>query len=307
MTDPTRVVTIDFESGGSGRGVSWHMDAAGCPLRRALRDLAGKRAEANGLPREHNWAAWEHADRGTVFHALVAAYHTGWINPEQALEIPCPEAKSAFDEGVRFFTGYKEHFPPNFWGEVIGTEVKLFTGEQEDELPPFVVPVTIDMIIQVDEEDISRIVRHLPTLQGMEPGVYLVDWKTRDQKPYNLLNAYGGKVQGLAYQAAYNYNQFIGCPEDPEEPCKGMIYMGIVGHKPMRLHDEGPRKPKSFWPLLQRTPSQADLEMLGSFLLSARALSETRFPNLSSCEDFGSCSYYVDGERTCLELAKALG
>jgi len=159
--------------------------------------------------------------------------------------------------------------------------------------------VTIDLIIEVTNEDVARIVKTLPVLEGMEAGVYLVDWKTKDQKPYNLLNAYGGKVQGLTYQAVYNF-----C--NPDAPCKGMIYMGIVGHKPMRLRDEGQRKPKSFWPLLQHSPTDDDLQMLGSFFLSAEALSHTNFPNLSSCEDFGSCVYYIDGERTCLQKAKAL-
>jgi len=295
---PTEVIDVDFESGGSGQGCTWHKTASECPRRLNLQQAARKRAEESEVPCKRNWEAMFDADKGTVFHRLAEMYHgRNWVRPDQALEVPEPGAKPAFDEGIRLFNGYREHFPIEYWGQVIGTEVHLPIDATDTEVLSritaklgYPLPVKIDLVVRLSELDVGRIERDCAdcglVLNG--PGIYLLDHKTKGQKPN--YNQYKSSVQGQAYQIVYNAIQPHG------EECKGMIFNFVVAHKELRRRDVNKNKGRSFFQLYTRTPSDKDCEVIGSWILSSRALAQTNFQNLSQC---GFCPYCQDGQRMC--------
>lgn len=307
-------VQFDFKSGGSGRGVSYYKVGALCPRRTRLqqeeKEEKGKLERDAGIPEDTF-----KADKGTVFHKLAEVWHTG--KEPGTLLVDDIGYEPAIAEGQRLFSTYKQYFPPDFWGEVLGAETHL-PGSCDDNCPSaemdnktacrcsrfdreqillnlFGVTFTlrIDLIVNLTEADCKRIgSKTMIPASDLVPGVYLLDHKTADKVDNNAEMKYNFETQFPAYLMAFN--QVF-----PEMQVKGMLVNRVVAHKPMRIADEGPRKPKSFWQYLVPFPSETECTGIGSWLQSTESLIQTDWPNRAACFmlDFGRpCRFLENGK-----------
>lgn len=198
-----QTLSLAANGGGSGTGMSYYSVAARCG-RRARLDTERRAMYTAGdapLPVTKN-----HFVVGSVYHRLQELARKGndmplidlnerWQNPNVA-------------EGVRLFKGWLRTWGRDFWGKCLGVEVQLTDTET------FGVPVTaaLDMVVEMDEEACVRARRRGLELQ---PGRYIVDWKSADG-PSNG-TSYAEGLQALWYCGVYNKFH-------PDAPVQGIIF-----------------------------------------------------------------------------------
>jgi hypothetical protein len=135
----------------------------------------------------------------------------------------------------------------------------------------------IDMVVDVDEAAPKEIARR--TGLQLEPGVYLVDHKTRGQLNSNMAMGYTMSLQNHIYQMLYKACYDL-------EP-KGMIFNIIVRHK--KLVDN------SFHAVLAPWPTGPQQEAAAQMLRNAKLLAGTDMANWAACNQFGTCRHYTEG------------
>lgn len=282
---------LDFESGGSGTGVSYYKTAMNCPRRARLQK---EKREAGEV--KHDYDGFAAADKGTVFHRLAEIYHNK--DTETVIDVADAAGQPALQEGTAMFASYSKHFGVEAWGQVLGCEVSL-PGDCEPDCPYaeaenktacecgradneqrlrklFQVPFTcrIDMVVLVRESDVAGIKER--TGLELEPGIYLLDHKTKDRKDSKMHQKYADEVQFHAYMMAWN-----AC--FPEMPCKGLIVNVVINHKKMTKNSHAA--------VLVDTPTETQQQAVLTFLNNAAVLAKTDMPNILHCHDYSGCPF----------------
>jgi hypothetical protein len=120
-------------------------------------------------------------------------------------------------EAVRLFEGYAYHWSREFWGKTIGIEEQIpSTPEAATRIhEAFGVGLTakLDLVVRIEREDLDRVRERCEGV--VEPGCYVVDFKTSDQ-PYGSLY-YRSGMQALWYPQAWNF-------QHPSSPIVGTIF-----------------------------------------------------------------------------------
>ena len=270
-----RITITEVSSGGSGRGVSYYLNAAACP-RKARLDA--ELVEAGPRPLYPDSAA----TIGTLFHKLCEVYY-GQKTRDIVLELDDLRLRGDIAEAYRLFAGYTKVFACDEW-EVISTEELVPRDEVDADAirVSFGVELTarLDLVVRVREEDIPRLIRTRPGLEGIEPGVYLVDHKTQGARGSQDAMKYGMSAQFVAYQMMWNLLH-------PEEPCSGMIANIVVKHKKLDAN--------SFYSLLVPSPTIEQRVGLTCWLQWADGQSKTDVANWGNCFNWEPCSHFTNG------------
>jgi len=158
-----------------------------------------------------------HFDIGTIFHALLALHY--FLEPDKAAAIntgtlryhtetgplETEEYAEAIGEAERLYRAYRVFWGARDFGKVLAVE-----REYEKALGTGEVTAAIDLVVKLSKKDLAR-----NKLDG-EPGVYLVDHKTRgsrDPAEYEMAlrsvqfstyaAVYGPEVKGFIVNLAY--------------------------------------------------------------------------------------------------------
>jgi hypothetical protein len=284
--ETTQVKRSLHNRGGSGTGISYYLTAMDCPMRGHLDQ---KRKEEN-LQLEETGTL--RRDAGTVFHDLAELYFTG---QRPVLEYDdVGDETGAVLEGRRMFKEFKKHFKPDHFGRVIGAEIQLppdlspgcdalglavaGSAKEAVEKAVGVAPFTarIDLVVQTERE---MMIDGMP----LEPGVYLVDHKTKKMRDSSAAYTYAHSPQAIAYQVAWNAAaSYMNLPK-----CEGMIFNVVIGHKTMTEN--------SFAQYFVGPPTDSQVSGLQKWLRNAKELAQTRMCNWNACFRYGACAYLTNG------------
>lgn len=212
---------------GTSRGVSYWQVASMCGRQRNLIQIHREVADALGES--------DNKTVGSFYHWLQEQWALGNIQTDQAVDvgdIVDPE----WSEAIRLFDFYRQIRPLDYFGKIIGSEVKLpvddthkacislFMGMHIED--PDLPTGQADRLVYMDANDVDRIEsNHELVLRG--PGLYIHDHKTSGQrKSESSIRAdWTDTVQALAYPVLYNVGPaYLG-------KVKGFLVDGIVKHK----------------------------------------------------------------------------
>lgn len=255
------------ESTSSGTGASYYGET--CPRR-------------SRLDKEHGRGTSFQAQVGTAFHKLAELYYT-----EQLRDVALPLNDMAdFDtdfvqEALRLFFGYTQFFPANEW-IVVTTERLLPENDEQRKkvLEAIGVPFTwrSDQLVRLEESHAGQFLdrRFLP----IEPGNWLVDFKTHGQKDSKAELKYSISAQFISNMMAHD-------ALFPEDKLKGLIVVEAVRHKKLTRD--------SFRTFIVPFPSEVQQEAVRKhFAWKAEYLKSDR-PNLEACTDWAICEHYKLG------------
>ncbi len=281
MIEQRRVLNA-IHQGGSGSGVSYYGAANTCG-RRAILDREYPRISDLSDPRDNA------ATVGTLFHLFAEAYYTN-TPLEGAVEINQLSGTSNWAEAQRLFKEHRSRFPKESggMGKVIACEMDLPVrgpdGEPVSLDNPFGVEkftARIDMVVEHTEDSI-KVFEKERGLVLPEPGIYLVDHKTKGRMDPHM--EYGWKMgyQTSAYMMYYEYLFGV-------RP-KGMIMNVIIRHK--KLTDA------SFVAYLIPYPDEDQQQATKWFMQRGEQNVKIGAPNPGACiGQYGACVHLTSG--TC--------
>lgn len=260
-------------TGGSGTGMSYYTAGLGC----IRRDTLAKKTGLDG----------DETKVGTYMHHLLEDYYRDPnAEPQMAVEFASLAEDPDANEALKLFSAYRKYFPADEFRDVVGIEPQAASNEEEaDKLATvFGAPFTarFDMVVRLDEKDADfcRALRNI----DVEPGLYLVDHKTKKNRSHLLVPEMMLRPQFAAYQHAWNVLH--------EEKCKGVIVNVMVRHKDP---DQD-----SFISLLVPPPNDTEIQMVKDIVrdgAAARALHGPMWANPAHClEYFRLCPFLLNGD-----------
>lgn len=212
---------------GTSRGVSYWSVASMCGRQRNLMSQHRELADALGQS--------DNKTTGSYYHWLHEQWAEGRLAVDDAIDvgdIVDPE----WSEAIRLFDFYRKSRPLDYFGKIVGSEVKipvddthkacisLYMGMHIED--PDLPTGQADRLVYMDAEQIDRIEADYDiALRG--PGLYIHDHKTSGQrKSESSIRAdWTDTVQALAYPVLYNVGpSYLG-------KVRGFIVDGIVKHK----------------------------------------------------------------------------
>lgn len=226
--------------GGSGKGCSYWTSFLECPRAYQL----DRRAERSSLPvindgpapvgSSGGYPAGYDSSVGSLVHKLLEIYYTN-SQEDYVLEFIDGPENPAWEEALKIFSAYRDLYPPTELGEVIAAE-QLFRSTNQDlfGVPEFTGK--LDLIVKIDDEAAEILMDTRPWLGFLDPGIYIVDHKTKKQKKKTLRSEARWSLQFTAYQMLYQ-ERF------PDLPLQGLIGNYIFRHK----EPTPDRSYKSFW------------------------------------------------------------
>jgi len=267
--------------GASPSGLSyWNQFQSGCPHQRKLDKECEDALKALQIVTEDDEAAA--VDIGAAFHKILEHYYGGTFDT-----VAFDSTNPAVGEALRLFAGYRERFPREEFGKVVGCEVDFAFLESDNYSPVGVRPFTgrIDMVVEVGVENLPALndfsKRNLGLPKG---GVYLMDTKTMGARRRNLEIEYQNSLQFHAYQMCWNTLH-------ADTPALGMIVNGVVRHK--RLTDS------SFFSVFVPPPTPAQQEAVRQHLQLAQRLRDAMgedYKNRNYCFSWGRvCPHFQTG------------
>lgn len=259
-------------SSASVAGMSYWSSFHACPKQRYLDNLYGIGTDETEQ---------EALGTGAVFHKLMELYYTNQL--DQA-ELNLDNANVV--EGYRLFKGYKDLFPPDEFGEVIGCEFPFLIPEDYPTNVVGVRPFTgrIDMVVRLDDTHVQRL-RETRNLPLMEPGIYLLDHKTMKQKRQTVDIEMRERFQFHAYMLAWD--EFFG---KKYGLCKGFIANCVVKHKNL--------VPGSFFCVFSPFPDSDQMTALAVYLQQAYELRSRwgdQRANGDQCFKYRVCNHFISG------------
>lgn len=285
LNDIFRIVQ-DTQHGSSGRGISYWAKAASCGRKANLEEAAGPReARVEGMDDDPDALMV-----GTYYHQLHEMKIRGqtsdlvWDGQNEAFT-------PSFTEAVRLFRGYMDHWGSvgaRWGGHVVGTEVgipqtdagrakirKLFGDD---------VTGRVDALVEVT--DPAQVYEN--TGLTLEPGLYLLDFKSLKSHSEQHRWSYGFSLQAATYLEIYNL-------EHPEAPAKGMLFDCIFKHKALRKIPDA-KGGSSFQAYLQ-APNPSDPQVIEALVtLGKRNVSED-IANPAEClSGFSPCFWFRSGK-----------
>lgn len=273
------------QSSATSRGYSWWSVPGVCGRKR---QLTTQYAEMLAAEKGENLRI------GSYYASLKEHWLKGKIPDGTAMDLRSIQ-DSDFAEALRLFEFYIEHFPKDYWGELLGVEVGLpvtpehraqtceFFGVPDDLCPTG----ALDRLVRLSAEDIRRIEADRKiTLRG--PGLYSLDDKTSGARLSDVKALdYTHGPQHMQYTTIWNLAG--------GEPILGSIFDVIVKHVELRRYDESPKKQSSiqtlFAPYTEETPRIAKAMITEAY----RAYVDNK-PNPYGCiGQYGMCVFATKG------------
>lgn len=168
---------------------------------------------------------------GTFYHFLHEVYQTQRLGSETVIDAGSIQ-DPAWCEAVRLFQYVSSLRPKNYFGETVGTEVKLPINEGHKASVERFFDIygedcptgQIDLLTLMDADDVRRIeTERNVELRG--PGLYIIDYKTAAARASDMSSRadYTQTVQSMTYPLLWNLAG--------GEQVRGMIFDIIVKHK----------------------------------------------------------------------------
>lgn len=266
-----------LNSESSGRGISYYTKGVICPK---FVQLGQKYGDVQDT-RENDTSK---LDIGLIFHKLQELYHSGELGT-LTIEDRDVNTTLAIQAGLKLFLFYRAHFDPNFWGVPYAVEqaykdVGAMWGVKEFTFRP-------DLVVRVSIEDSVRISARYPHII-MDPGLWIIDWKTASAKDVRAKEKYENSVQFAAYCATLQSLL-------PDEDIRGLLAVRVINHKEPTLFDKY-NEPHSVQPFAVRAPDAQRIEEVRSWLQWAEKEIATGEPRLHNCVTYtGICPFLQQG------------
>ena len=275
-----------INTGGSGRGMSYYSAAARCGRRARLseeRREAFTAAGRDGLPRDKNAFAI-----GSIYHLL----HQQAREPRADLELDFSDAYTNINviEALRMYRGWMNVWGRDYWGRTLAVERKL--PESGAEVREAIartfgaqVNGTVDMVVELGDDDAVRAQRRLP---GIQAGRYVLDWKTADSDADGVAYALG--LQAMWYPALWNWCY-------PDAPVSGIIF--DVALKRGRRRDRAMYADdfQAFFVETAQNSHQRVVSLLRGMVRQGRLNVLHDVPNRAECVDWrGQTCPFLNGE-----------
>jgi hypothetical protein len=199
------------------------------------------------LDKEDQEASSSAASVGTYFHKIMEYYYQGKLD---GVALDANTAGNyAWQEALRLFAGYRLLFPPDEFTRVVACEHIINAGVSEKHTlrsswstelvlrsrlcqDKFGVPELggiVDMIVDIEEPQLSRLKEARVFSESMEPGRYLLDTKTKKQRNEGMEVRFLRDIQFATYMMLAEDDPTVG-------PVKGLIASVVIRHK--KLEDK---------------------------------------------------------------------
>ena len=238
-------------TGSSGAGISYYTKVIRCPRKARLDKEHSEQEKADGA-----------AALGTVLHQMDELYYGGITDNPAALQISDVNWGDTITEARRCWAAYVAKFPgPDFWGEVIGTEMLFPQHYGQDPVVEAVIgslpfTIRIDRVVRVTPESAKRIANATPDLGVLTPGVYLMDRKTKGKQDGDAALMHMYSLQFASYLMIYNALH--------TEKALGMIVDELITTKEVKFRQ-----------FLVTPPDEQQQAVIRSMVANAKALEKT--------------------------------
>jgi hypothetical protein len=282
MTEPLSIYQQVKRTGGSGRGVSYWAVPAMCGRKRRL---MSEHPEVDPIVDRTA------LDLGTYYHFLKEIWLKGEM-PEDVVIDADPVQDIEWGEALRLFNWHREHFPRDYWGQIVAVELKMPASEDHAKMIKKhfgheEVTGACDLVVLMSQDDIDRVeLDRGIKLNG--PGIYIIDHKTSGSRRSEMdaRSNYTSSMQCLMYMFLLNLAF--------SQPVKGMIFDVLVKHKNLRRYDEG--KNGSSVQTFAAFPREEDGDVVKAAMAYGRLQREQNFANPFACYDYGrECVYLSRG------------
>jgi len=275
------------QHGSSGRGISFWSKAATCGRKANLDEAAG--------PREARQEAMDDDPDalmvGTYYHLLHEFRAKGaldglvWDQTDQAWT-------PSFTEAVRLYRAYVGHWGDpgqRYGGRIIGTEVPIPATDvgkgRIREMFGDDVTGRVDAILEV----IDPAVALENTGLELQPGVYLLDFKSLKAHSEQHRWSYAYSLQAATYLEIYNL-------EHPEAPALGMIFDCIMKAKHIKKEVDAKTGRSSYQAYLQ-LPAQNDKKVIEALVTIGKRNVNEDIANPSQClSSWTPCYWFKSGK-----------
>lgn len=261
-------------SSASGRGVSyWDNDNDAVCGKRLKLAAAHKEMLAAG---ETNI---EEKKLGTFFHGLMEMWLNGTLAEKFVLDVG-PIQDQQWAAALKLFNFVREHFDRAYFGDTVGTEVKLPVNDaHKDKVREYFghdeITGAIDYLVVLSEADVMRWESDWG-IQLAGAGLYAIDWKTSGARKSAeaAVSNYTGSMQAMTYPALWNLAGGI--------ECKGMIYFVVVKHQDLRRRDVSPQKLSSLQVFFAKAQPE-HLVIVKNTINEARRVRDAGVANAFAC------------------------
>lgn len=272
-------IEVDLGPGGSPWGQTlWRDIAFGCGKRAALRK------QHPGLDMS------EPLGVGIIFHALVAHYLVCDDPDFECSKVDYISQEYEEEHRIiaeRTFECFREEYPVQTFGTIIGTEIPLPDDELERtaleaefEMPG--ISARLDCVVKLSTADCKRYNKLFD--MNLKPGNYIIDWKGASAPSNWAAQKYYLDLQPKLYQHMWNIVH-------PKQQVKGAIIFMVQRMNPNK-HEF-----KSHVIFIQPL-NLKDKKMIARFIVeSIRNYPDyDRRANLDRCADYGkTCAFLVAG------------
>lgn len=292
---PTYTVLQSVPSSGSGRGISYHKGGAECGRRTNL--AARFKVDLQADDEQEAESASKPIGRivGTHFHSLQQYWREGKLPDDIALG--ANEADVHFREAVRAFQVYRRFWPVDYFGHLVGCEIKFPHPDRPDEAEYLREQLGDDFTFRTDaiyylnQADCDKLENERGVSLPEGPGRYIIDYKCRFQiTSVNMWDAQFG-AQSIAYPMAYNllHARF---PDRYPEPVKGMIFDEM---------SRQPQKDSTFalkhFQLFVAQTSPNDIDIVRALIAQSKHNIENDLANPGACiGHWGPCAFLKGGQ-----------
>lgn len=245
------------------------------------------------------------AEIGTLFHRLLEIYYLGKF--DQYVISYHNDQDPYWLEACRLFTAYRELFPANEFGKVIACERIINFGtynwQDRDKMTTediekareceriFGVPELggiIDMIVDIDADSLEVLKKSRMFHDGLEPGCYLLDTKTKKQRATDMEIQFFRALQFQLYMMLAETDPTL-------PPVKGFIANAVIRHK--KLEDK-----KSFVSTIVPPPAEYHRKFVKNNLTRMYRMRQDAIragdpspANIEWCESYAGCPYVNNG------------
>ena len=225
-TDPLPILAL--HNGGSGNGISRYLGLNGCIRRMTL----GAAWAADHEGDEADSDAGGAASIGTYFHALMESFYN---DKEAAVPFETLNTNPALTEALRIYSYYRRRYFAGEFGRIVGCELDCpgedpeVAGRIKDFYEGEELTARFDMVVELDADACDyQLTRNK---MALEPGIYVVDHKTKKYDEEGLAEKGRRRAQFYHYQMMWNLAH-------PDTPCLGLIANYVFRYQPAKKTGE---------------------------------------------------------------------
>lgn len=198
-------VSIRLEPGGTEAGYHSYLNLLGCQRKYVLDQQAREEFEQSGFSNEDFLAKHNGRNRGTISHSYLEWYHSSYLIPDE-IEFENNVHPNNIKEAKYIVNWYLNQGGCELFHGVRGVEFE-FSSEQYPRISDVlgISPFTgkIDLIVDLTDWDIKRMISNFTLAGTAYTGRWLVDWKVYAKESSWLRENAKAELQYKIYMMAY--------------------------------------------------------------------------------------------------------